>query len=92
MCVHEFSALLCIPILLCNRLPAVPILLYNRLPAGILLNTLSRIPAGVGQTCEENVNKDTETPGGTKVFSLKPGAVSKHNRIAGVSRHIHEIV
>ena len=35
-----------------------------------------RIP--VDQSIEETVNKDTETPGGTKGFSLKPGAVSKY--------------
>ena len=43
-------------------------------------NTFGRIP--VDQTCEETVNKDTQTPGGTKGFSLKPGAVSKYYLIA----------
>ena len=41
----------------------------------------SNIPFGripVDQTIEETVNKDTHTPGGTKGFSLKPGAVSRH--------------
>ena len=40
------------------------------------MNTFGRIP--VDQTCEETINKDTQTPGGTKRFSLKPGAVSKY--------------
>ncbi len=35
-----------------------------------------RIP--VDQTIEVTVNKDTQTPGGTKGFSLKPGAVSQY--------------
>ena len=39
-------------------------------------NPFGRIP--VDQTIEETVNKDTKTPGGTKGFSLKPGAVSRH--------------
>ena len=39
-------------------------------------NTFGRIP--VDQTIEETVNKDTQTPGGTKGFSLKMGAVSKY--------------
>ena len=34
------------------------------------------------QTCEETVNRDTQTSGGTKGFSLKPGAVSKYYLIA----------
>jgi hypothetical protein len=39
-------------------------------------NPFGRIP--VDQTVEETVNKDTQTPGGTKGFSLNPGAVSRH--------------
>ena len=39
-------------------------------------NPFGRIP--VDQTIEETLNKDTQTPGVTKVFSLKPGSVSKH--------------
>ena len=39
-------------------------------------NPFGRIP--VDQTIEETVNKDTQTPGRTKGFSLKPGAVSRH--------------
>jgi len=31
----------------------------------------------VDQTCEETVNKYTQTSGGTKGFSLRPNAVSK---------------
>lgn len=44
-------------------------------------NPFGRIP--VDQTCEETVNKDTQTPGGTKGFSLKPKAVSKYYLTAG---------
>ncbi|XP_014665188.1 PREDICTED: uncharacterized protein LOC106807386 [Priapulus caudatus] len=39
-------------------------------------NPFVRIP--VDQTIEETVNKDTQTPGGTKGFSLKPNAVHRH--------------
>jgi len=39
-------------------------------------NPFGRIP--VDQTIEETVNKDTQTPGGTKGFSLKPGAVTRY--------------
>ncbi|KAK5859272.1 hypothetical protein PBY51_003352 [Eleginops maclovinus] len=39
-------------------------------------NPFGRIP--VDQTIEETVNKDTQTPGGTKGFSLKPAAVTKY--------------
>ena len=39
-------------------------------------NPFSRIP--VDQTIEETVNKDIQTSGGTKGFSLRPGAVSKY--------------
>ena len=39
-------------------------------------NTFGRIP--VDQTLEETVNRDTQTPGGTKGFSLKPGAVQRY--------------
>lgn len=40
------------------------------------VNPFGRIP--VDQTIEETVNKDTQTAGGTKGFSLKPGAVRKY--------------
>lgn len=43
-------------------------------------NAFGRIP--VDQTCEEIVNRNTQTPGGTKGFSLKPAAVSKYYLIA----------
>ncbi|XP_035662311.1 uncharacterized protein LOC118406391 [Branchiostoma floridae] len=43
-------------------------------------NPFGRIP--VDQTCEETINKDTQTPGGTKGFSLKPNAVSKYYLVA----------
>ena len=39
-------------------------------------NPFGRIP--VDQTIEETVNKDTQTPGGTKGFSLNPGAVTRY--------------
>ena len=39
-------------------------------------NPFGRIP--VDQTIEETVNKDTQTPGGTKGFSLNPAAVSRY--------------
>ncbi|XP_078679472.1 uncharacterized protein LOC144915103 [Branchiostoma floridae x Branchiostoma belcheri] len=44
-------------------------------------NPFGRIP--VDQACEETVNKDTQTSGGTKGFSLKPGAVTKYYLVAG---------
>ena len=43
-------------------------------------NPFGRIP--VDQTCEETVNKDTQTSGGTKGFSLRPNAVSKFYLVA----------
>ena len=39
-------------------------------------NPFGRIP--VDQTIEETVNKDTQTSGGTKGFSLKPAALSRY--------------
>ena len=39
-------------------------------------NPFGRIP--VDQTIEETVNKDTQTPGGTEGFSLKPAALSRY--------------
>ena len=39
-------------------------------------NPFGRIP--VDQTLEETLNKDTQTPGGTKGFSLNPGAVRRY--------------
>lgn len=39
-------------------------------------NNFSRIP--MDQTIEETVNRDTQTAGGTKGFSLKPGAVARY--------------
>ena len=44
------------------------------------MNPFRRIP--VYQSCEETINRDTQTPGGTKRLSLKPGAVSKYYLIA----------
>lgn len=38
-------------------------------------NTFARIP--VDHAKEETVNKNTQTPGGTKGFSLKPGAITR---------------
>ena len=40
-----------------------------------------RVP--VDQTCGETVNKDAQTSGGTKGFSLKPNVVSKYYLVAG---------
>ena len=41
-----------------------------------VITPFGRIP--VDQTCEETVNKDAQTIGRTKKFSLKPGAVTKY--------------
>ena len=50
-------------------------------------NPFERVP--VDQTCEETVNKDTQTSGGTKGFSLKPNAVSKYYLVScGISKHL----
>lgn len=38
-------------------------------------NTFGRIP--MDQATEETINKDTQTAGGTKGFSLNPGAISR---------------
>ena len=43
-------------------------------------NPCGKVP--VDQACKETVNKDTQTAGGTKGFSLKAGAVSKYYLIA----------
>ena len=43
-------------------------------------NPFGRVP--VDQTCEETVNKDTQTSGRTKGFSLRPYAVSKFYLVA----------
>ena len=43
-------------------------------------NPFGRIP--VDQAVEETVNRDTQTPGGTKVFSLKPNAVHRYYQTA----------
>eukprot|EP00058_Branchiostoma_floridae_P000336 XP_002585824.1 hypothetical protein BRAFLDRAFT_111039 [Branchiostoma floridae] len=43
-------------------------------------NPFRRIP--VDQTCEETINKDRKTPGGTKGFSFKPNSVSKYCLVA----------
>ena len=43
-------------------------------------NPFCRVP--VVQTCEETVNKNTQTSGGTKGFSLKPNSVSKYYLVA----------
>ncbi|XP_068719543.1 uncharacterized protein [Montipora capricornis] len=39
-------------------------------------NAFGRIP--VDQTIEETINKDTQTAGGTRGFSLKPGALQRY--------------
>ena len=43
-------------------------------------NPFGRVP--VDQTCEETVNKGTQTSGGTNGFSLKPNAVNKYYLVA----------
>ena len=43
-------------------------------------NPFGRIP--IDQACEETVNKDTQTAGGTKGFCLKAGAISKYYLVA----------
>lgn len=43
-------------------------------------NLFGKIP--VNQACEESVNKDTQTPVGTKGFSLMPKAVNKYYLVA----------
>ena len=43
-------------------------------------NPFGKIP--VDQACEETVNRDTQTAGGTKGFSLKSKAVSKYYLVA----------
>lgn len=43
-------------------------------------NPFGRIP--IDQACEETVNKDTQTLGGTKGFSPKPAAVSRYYVVA----------
>ena len=40
------------------------------------VNPFRRIP--VDQTVQETINKDTQTAGGTKGFSLKPGALQRY--------------
>uniref|UniRef100_UPI00358E7DDF uncharacterized protein n=1 Tax=Myxine glutinosa TaxID=7769 RepID=UPI00358E7DDF len=50
-------------------------------PGGFSVQIGCKNPFGwipVDQTIEETVNKDTQTPGGTKGFSLKPGAVARY--------------
>lgn len=50
----------------------------------------------VDQTTEETVNKDTQTPGGTKGFSLKVGAVHKYYLITEYRnmylRELHDMI
>ena len=43
-------------------------------------NPFGKIP--LNQACEETVNKNTQTPGGAKAFSLKSKAVSKYYLVA----------
>ena len=51
-------------------------------------NTFGRIP--MDQTIEETINKDTQTPGGTKGFSTREGAVKKFYMAAEYcSRFVH---
>lgn len=43
-------------------------------------NPFARI--AVDQTTEETINKETQTAGGTRAFSLKPGTVSRYYLMA----------
>ena len=45
-------------------------------------NPFGRTPVDQMQTIEETVNKDTQTPEGTKGFSLKPAALSRYYLIS----------
>ena len=47
-------------------------------------NPFGKIP--VDQACEDTVNKDTKSPGGTKGFNLKPKAVNKYYLVAEYRR------
>lgn len=57
-------------------------------------NTFGRIP--IDQATEVTINKDTQTPGGTSRFSLKPGAVKKYYITAefrsGFLHHMRQFV
>ena len=63
-----------------SRLPIEHPEIHNHfMQGGFSVQIGSHNPFGcipVDQTIEETINKDTQTPGGTKVFSLKPGAVA----------------
>ena len=58
------------------------------------INPFGKIP--VDQTIEETINKDTQTPGGTKGFNLKHDAVQKYYLNAEYSiiclRQLREVV
>ena len=49
---------------------------------GFAVQLTSESPFPVDQAVEETVNKDTQTAGGTKGFSLKPSSVQKHYMIS----------
>ena len=53
-------------------------------------NPYGRIP--VDQTIEETVNKDTQTPGGTKGFSLKCGAVRRSEYRSMYLRQLRDMI
>jgi len=48
-------------------------------------NPFGRVP--VDQTLEETVNKDTQTAGSTKEFSLKSPTLTKYYNDCGVQKH-----
>lgn len=53
-------------------------------------NPFGRIP--IDQTIEETANKDTQTAGGTKGFSLKPGSVTRYYLTAEYrSKGLHKL-
>ena len=65
-----------------NHLPEnQPDIYRHMLNSGVSLqssstNAFGRVP--VDQTVEETINRDTQTAGGTKGFSVNPGAVCKY--------------
>ena len=72
------------PLLLCPDVSAAhytPDVYMEFMKGGFSVQLGSTNPFGrisFDQAIEETVNKDTQTAGGTKGFSLKPGAVTKY--------------
>ena len=53
-------------------------------------NPFGKVP--VDQACEETVNKDTQTAGGTKGLSLEAGAASKYYLVAEYRRRFADVI